>query len=254
MGEKLGQHFLKDKKLLSQIAGYLDVRKNDWVVEIGPGHGELTEEILKMGARVILIEKDRDLCDLLRKKVDKAEIFCGDVLDLLGKIVADGKLTDSGYKIIGNIPYYITGKIIRMISELDNKPTRTVLTIQKEVAQRICAKPPRSNLLSVITQFWSEAKMGGVISKKYFSPPPKVDSATIILETKKSYQESLTSGYFATVKKLFKQPRKTIINNLVGGGLSRERALKIVLGAGLKETSRPQELNVDQILTIASVL
>ena len=152
---KLGQHFLTDKNALKKIAGFLDLKEGETIIEIGPGHGELTEQILNNesgiknnGIKVIAIERDEYLAEVLRKKFEpynNIEIIHGDALKLLPSVIHNLQFTIHNCKLAGNIPYYITGKLLRTISELAEKPIVSVFTIQKEVAERICAQPNRMN-------------------------------------------------------------------------------------------------------------
>lgn len=249
MPRYLGQHFLKDKSVLRKIAKSLELRNGDIVVEIGPGHGELTDEILKYpGVEVIAIEKDKKLCEFITDKFSgdaRVKIIKGDALRKIPL------LNLKNYKIAGNIPYYITGHLLRIIGELKNKPARIVLLIQKEVAERICAVTPRSNLLSLSVQFWAEPKMMEIVPKEYFSPPPKVESAVIVLETlsNKGSIGKESGKYYEFIKKAFKQPRKTLFNNLVSGGFGRENAINLIKSMELEPDSRPSQLSKDKILS-----
>src|SRR3990167_3831319 len=197
---RLGQHFLTDKNALKKIAGFLDLKEGDAVVEIGPGHGELTEQILNNELRIknteikiIAIEKDEQLAESLRKKFEargNVEIICGDALKLLPSIIHNSLFIIHGYKLAGNIPYNITGKLLRTISELPEKPKISVFTIQKEVAERLVAKPrgmnpvrsrPRQqasatgtsgrpasngmNRLAASVQFWAEPEIALIIPR-----------------------------------------------------------------------------------------
>src|SRR3989344_7110696 len=199
MPRYLGQHFLKNKAKLKKIIDALELKDGDIVVEVGPGHGELTQEIQKSkipeteqvryGAgknqsanwrtkiKIIAIEKDINLVKFLKEKFSKdknIEIIEGDALKEIKNQISKIKITNQNSKIIknlkivGNIPYYITGYLLRILGELENKPSLIVLTIQKEVAQRVCAKPPKMNLLAASIQFWAEPKIIGSVSKKDF--------------------------------------------------------------------------------------
>lgn len=260
MGEKLGQHFLKSDKKLKEIVSFLNLEDGDIVVEIGPGHGELTSKILEdvkekrlKNIKLVLLERDPKMIVFLKDKFgsDFAEIFEGNALDLLPEVVKK-KIGREGYKLIGNIPYYITGHLFRIVGEMKNKPEVLIFTIQKEVAERICAKDGHSNLISLSVKFWADPKIVGIIKRGEFSPPPKVDSAMIFLKTKGSFDEKLSEKYYKMLKIIFKQPRKTIVNNMILSGIKKEDALALVLGLGLKENSRPCEFNVEKIMRLYS--
>jgi 16S rRNA (adenine1518-N6/adenine1519-N6)-dimethyltransferase len=256
MGQKLGQHFLKDKKTLELISS-LAVNENvPFFIEIGPGHGELTSFLLKEKvAQVIAIEKDKKLFDFLKIRFGsnkKLKIINGDALTLLEEVIKKEKLKNNNYVILGNIPYYISGHILRTISELKKKPKSVIFLLQKEVAQRIAAEPPHMNLLSSITKIWAEPQIIKFVPKKSFSPPPNVDSCLIKLNTKKSYVKNFEE-YCIFVKKLFKQPRKTIKNNL-RGFVSQEKIKEVFLKLKIKENERPQNLNIDTIYKMFKII
>ncbi len=258
---KLGQHFLRDEsaitKILSSLGG--DIKT---IIEIGPGKGALTKPLAAAlannGGRLISVEIDPSLANLARTwKLENLEIIEGDVLDVLPKLVSELKNQD--YALVGNIPYYLTGFLLRKVSEFAKKPARTIFMIQKEVAERIVAKPPDMNRLSASVQFWAEPKILKIISKKNFDPPPKVDSAIILLETKSPREETAPEAYYSAVRALFSQPRKTILNNLAAEfkdprKIASEKALKALKSAGLSPSLRPQNLSVEDIKLIAQAI
>ncbi len=228
------------------------------MIEIGPGHGELTKHILKKKPRrLIIIEKDGKLAAELSKKLrnDNLRIIHGDALKLLPEAISEEKLPGVGYKIAGNIPYYITGYLLRIISGLERKPSLTALVIQREVAERITARPPEMNLLAASVQFWAEPEILEKISAKKFKPAPKVDSALLLLATTENAEKIAAEKYYPFIKKLFKQPRKTILNNLSEGLPIEEkkRAQEKLAILKIDSVSRPQTLDVDKIKELASV-
>jgi len=238
------------------IAETLDIRSDDIVIEIGPGHGELTRVLRTMNSEVeiIAVEKDLSLAERLKKdlKDNGVEISEGDALTLLPTLISKLKFRDRNYKIVGNIPYYITGHLFRIIGELDHKPTRSVFTVQNEVALRACAIPPRMNRLAASVQFWADIKIVKMLDKNDFTPPPKVASAIILLETRPAVTESI--AYNAAVHALFAQPRKTIVNNLLAGTEQERKVLVSGLsGLGITENERPQALDIDHISLIAKM-
>jgi 16S rRNA (adenine1518-N6/adenine1519-N6)-dimethyltransferase len=262
--KKLGQHFLKNIDILRTIADTLEIQKNEIVVEIGPGHGELTALLSHAaegsGGGVIAIEKDHSLIAPLSAQAAKERpglltIIEGDALKLLSDIVA----TLHNYKIVGNIPYYITGKLLRIIGELRERPERTVLLIQKEVAERMCAVPPEMNRLAASVQFWAQPAIVAIVSRKDFSPPPDVDSAAIVLTNKKipggADPVVASAHYYRAVRGIFAQPRKTLLNNLVGateGTSEKEAIIAHLKGMGINPGARPQDLSIHNIATIAA--
>lgn len=252
MGRKLGQHFLKDEGVLRQIAYSLGIESSDIIVEIGPGHGELTNElrIMNYESRIIAIEKDEKLVQVIRKKFasDKnIEIIQGDALKILPSLIRN-----SNYKVVGNIPYYITGYLLRILGELENKPSLIVLTIQKEVAERICAKPPKMNLLAASVQFWAQPKIIDLIKKAAFNPQPEVDSAIIKLVPKKVIEGD--ENYYKLIKSLFKQPRKTILNNIFHGmKISKEKTIEKFTKQDIQPNARPQNLTIQSLIALSNV-
>jgi len=307
MANYLGQHFLINKKKIEKIVEALELKNGDTIIEIGPGHGELTQEIQKSkiseaeprrrtsslrgrqahyGAgknqsanwrtkiKIIAIEKDINLVKFLKEKFSKdknIEIIEGDALKEIKNQISKIKITNQNSKIIknlkivGNIPYYITGYLLRILGELENKPSLIVLTIQKEVAQRVCAKPPKMNLLAASIQFWAEPKIIGSVSKKDFWPIPKVDSAIIKLTPLtllvRSSIQCNKGDYYKFIKILFKQPRKTILNNLEFRiknlefrAENRQKLKEKLLKIGVDPQARPQNLSVEQILKLFNFL
>ncbi|HUC31705.1 MAG TPA: 16S rRNA (adenine(1518)-N(6)/adenine(1519)-N(6))-dimethyltransferase RsmA [Candidatus Paceibacterota bacterium] len=270
--QKLGQHFLKNAAVLEKIVGALALADGERVIEIGAGHGELTAPLAlaarKCNGTIISIEKDYALISALTELSQKEtpgllSIIEGDALKLLPEIVAAEVLSakEPRYKIVGNIPYYITGKLLRTISELEYKPERTVLLVQKEVAERICAAPPAMNRLAASVQFWADAAVVATVPKKDFSPPPEVDSAIVVLKTKSSTGKSMVTPpaiepalYYRAVRSIFAQPRKTLLNNLsviTGSGTPKDKLAEQLKEIGVDPAARPQDLNVEQITAIA---
>ena len=275
MRSYLGQNFLINKIKIKEIIDVLELKAGDVVIEIGPGHGELTEElrIKNDELKIIAIEKDKLLAQELSKNFqfsifnfqsnskfqfqNNKIIIIGDALKLLPQITNNKKLITNNYKLIGNIPYYITGHLLRIIGELENKPELIVLTVQKEVAERICVKPPKMNLLAASVQFWAKPEIVGYIPKKDFNPVPDVDGAIIRLTT---YDRRLTTNetekYYKLIKILFKQPRKTIINNLIYGfqNLTKAEIIERLIKLKINPEARPQDLDVKNITDLSELI
>ena len=275
----------KDK--IKKIVEALDLKEGDTVIEIGPGHGELTLLLARnfqfpiSNFRIITIEKDKKLVQILQKKFasDKnIRIIEGDALKILPKLTKSYKLKAKSYKIVGNIPYYITGYLLRVLAELERKPSLIVLTIQKEVAQRIIALrqaqgKPRMNLLAASVQFWAEPEIIDYVSRKDFQPAPEVDSAVIkmmvrpalpyrevpVLKTSKNYSKN----YYRLIKILFKQPRKTILNNILEA--DKRGSMRIIEAdkrgflskklhkIGVSPSDRPENLSIKQIRELSTL-
>ncbi len=263
----LGQNFLQDQAILNKIAEALELQSGDTVVEIGPGHGELTRELLKFPVNVVAIEKDAQLVDFLNKNLQftiynlqsnpniqfsKQTVIAGDALQILPELIKNLKLKikNSRYKVAGNIPYYLTGHLLRILSELDQKPKRIVLTVQKEVAERLCAVPPKMNLLAAGVQFWAKPAILGHIGRGSFYPAPKVASAIIqLIPTGKTPIKP--NIFYPFIRLLFKQPRKTILNNLLPTGWPKEVITETIKGANVDPNERPQDLSMAQISRLA---
>ena len=264
MGRRLGQHFLKDEKALKKIVGELELKSGDVIVEIGPGHGELTREILNkfkdlkiQTSKVVAIEKDPTLVDGIEYLVSskKLRVIEGDALKVLPVLDTKYKMPNTGYKLVGNIPYYITGHLLRIVGELQKKPKLIVLTLQKEVAERLTAGNPstgaqgKMNILAASVGFWGKPEIIGFISKQSFKPSPKVDSAIVkILPRQRRATKKQSEIYYGLIRALFKQPRKTILNNLSEGlGLPKKEVEAELKKLNFQSTSRGEVLNSTEI-------
>jgi 16S rRNA (adenine1518-N6/adenine1519-N6)-dimethyltransferase len=253
--QKLGQHFLKDSRALERIVSVLDIKK-DVVVEIGPGHGELTKYIVKSSPKkLIAIEKDGMLASKLKDLLsqnDTVEIIIGDALRILPALPKTHNLKRLKYKLVGNIPYYITGHLLRTIGEMKIKPERIVLTMQKEVAERLCAEPPYMNLLAASVQFWGKTEIIRYISKKSFRPQPHVNSAIVKITPYETESAKESIDYYKFIKILFAHPRKTALNN-IRDGLDIERILieTELKKLNLNQNLRPQNLNTETIKNLS---
>jgi 16S rRNA (adenine1518-N6/adenine1519-N6)-dimethyltransferase len=257
--QKLGQHFLRSGTVNQKIVDALALMNGDHVIEIGPGHGELTVPLARAAGdkhcTITCIEKDHALIEglelLAAKENLSAEIKIveGDALKLLPELIT------AKSKIVGNIPYYITGKLFRVMSEAEHRPERAVLLIQKEVAERLCAAPPAMNRLAASVQFWAEPALLTIVPRKDFSPPPDVDSAVIILKNRRAAAPSIDPVlYYRAVRAIFAQPRKTLLNNLsaiAGNSAAKKDITKIISAIGADPGARPQDLGVDAIIAIA---
>lgn len=209
----LGQHFLTSKPAVSKIISSSNLKKDDLVLEIGPGKGFLTEDLLK-NCSVLAVEKDPDMVSFLKEKFEKQikngqlEIIEGDIL----KMDFDNILNNKKYKLIANIPYYITGEIIRLFLESKNKPEIITLLIQKEVAERIIAKNGKETILSLSVKFFGEPILIDTVKAGSFNPKPKVDSA--IIQIKNIKQRDFEKNFFDLVKKAFSHKRKMFLANI----------------------------------------
>ncbi|MDP3881034.1 MAG: 16S rRNA (adenine(1518)-N(6)/adenine(1519)-N(6))-dimethyltransferase RsmA [bacterium] len=254
MSKFLGQHFLTNQSALQKIVDSIPLEAGDLVIEIGPGKGALTyplfEAVKKSGAKLIALEKDRRLALKLYQDLAKTkENFDIEEADALLKLEELSHKQPS-YHIVGNIPYYITGRLLRIISELENKPKTVILTIQEEVAKKLSSQKGDNNLLSAITSGWAEAKILMRLSPDDFDPPPQVSSAIIQLTTKKDHpnKEQLLQ-YYAFLKSAFKQPKKTLLNNLSDSykDIEKSKLLEFLQSQGLHEKTRARELSGEEL-------
>lgn len=246
-GAILGQHFLKDKNSLQKIIDSSNLNKDDTVLEIGPGQGALTEYLLKTGAQVIGIEKDTLLIPYLQQKFSK-EILSGQLIlieqDILSFSPEKTGAINKKYKIIANIPYYITGLIIRKFLDGENKPSDMVFLVQKEVAERIIAKDKKESLLSISVKIFGNPKIIGIVKAGAFSPPPKVDSAILVIEniSNKNLEGGDKKTFFEILKAGFSHKRKLLASNLKQ---IWKNPIINMTSCGIKENARGEDIKLN---------
>lgn len=243
--KSLGQHWLNDPASLEAMCQAADVQSGDTVLEIGPGPGSLTELLVKKAGQVIAVELDDKLAKELsaRVKADNLHVVRQDILKF------DLTALPPGYKVVANIPYYLTSHLIRVISETPNPPATAALLVQKEVAERVAARPGDMSLLGVAAQFHWQVSLGREVSAELFTPPPKVDSQILILNRRPQllFEDVDTKTFFRLVKAGFAQRRKTLLNNLTSGlNLTREQAETICKTAAIDPTRRAQTLSLEE--------
>ena len=240
--KSLGQHWLHDEATLNYICDVAELVPPDTVLEIGPGTGTLTKKLLDWGAKVIAVEKDEKLGAALPKH-ENLRVVTGDILTF------DLSPLPIGYKVVANIPYYLTSNLLRVLSESANPPATAVLLVQKEVAERIAAGPGQMSLLAVSIQLYYQPELGQVVQAKLFEPPPKVDSQVIILKRReKPLFENLDSQKFFQVAKAgFSQRRKKLRSSLSGGlNISKDQVEDLLKKASASPDARAQELSLEQ--------
>lgn len=250
--KRLGQNFLIDKGALRTIIEVADIKPDEVVLEIGPGTGILTLELAKKTKKVIAVEKDAKMVEILKETL-KEYLNVQIINDDIRK--SDFK-TLRNYKVVANIPYYLTSPIIRKFLELtEDRPLLMVLMVQKEVAQRIVARPPNMSILAVSVQFYAEAKIIDYVSRKSFWPSPKVDSAIIKITPFNITRTVLANLFFRIVKAGFSHPRKQLINNL-STALSLPRAqVQIWLQKNkIQPSQRAETLFIDDWIKLAKSL
>lgn len=257
--KSLGQNFLVNAGILEKIVAAAKLSPDDTVLEIGPGTGNLTkllsEKVLQQGSgqagRIIAIEKDRRLIEDLKNKFPVIKIIEEDVLDFKP---GEHGLKEGEYKIVANIPYYITSNLLKTIFEKWPRPKLIVLTIQKEVAKRIVAKPPDMSLLALSVQFYAEPKIIGYISRGSFRPMSKVDSAIIKLVPKKETPAN-KALFFKLAKAGFSGKRKQLVNNLAKNfGMMKGDLSGILNKIGIKPDNRAENLSLDQWINLSKFI
>lgn len=221
------------------------VQEGDVVLEVGPGLGTLTELLVERADRVVAVEFDKKLAAELPRRVPESnlEVVSQDILSF------DLTTLPTNYKLVANIPYYLTSNLIRVLSESSNPPAAAAILIQKEVAQRVAAKPGDMSLLSVTAQYYWETSLGTVMPARLFTPPPKVDSQILILNRRPQalFPDVNPKQFFRLVKAGFSNRRKTLSNSLSGGlQLSKPETLELLMAANVKPGARPQELSLEQ--------
>ena len=249
--KKLGQHWLHDAPSLAAMLTAADVQPGDYVVEVGPGLGTLTQFLLDAGATVHAIEFDEELARTLRKRVQHSPesllITQADILRFnFSELPAD-------YKIVANIPYYLTSALLRLISETANPPAFAAVLVQKEVAERVCAVPGDMSLLSVSAQVYFETYLGPIVPAELFTPPPKVDSQILVLKRRPQplFKELDSKLLFRVVKAGFSERRKKLRSSISGGlGISKETADTLLHTANISGDLRAQNLSIEDWLVL----
>ncbi|MCL5436109.1 MAG: 16S rRNA (adenine(1518)-N(6)/adenine(1519)-N(6))-dimethyltransferase RsmA [Patescibacteria group bacterium] len=248
--DKLGQNFLVDRVALDKIVAAAALEPSNLVVEIGAGFGTLTEALCKGSGQVVAIEKDRRLIKPLRfvlKKFQNVEIVDGDFLKLdISSLLTTHYPLFTSFKVVANIPYYLTGRILENLLVLKKKPELIVLLVQKEVGERVCAAPGEMSVLAVAVQAYSRPEMVSLVTRESFFPSPEVDSVILKLVPYQNFVvEADEKSFFRLVKVGFSHRRKTLENNLAAGlHLPKTLAAALVKSAGLSPTVRPQELSL----------
>jgi len=248
----LGQNFLINRGISQRIIESADIKPTDTILEVGPGVGNLTLELAKTAKEVLCVEKDAKMAEILKetlKDSKNTEVLVGDILKL------EAEVFPKIFKIVANLPYYITSPVIRKFLELDKKPDLMILMIQKEVAQRICSKPPNMNLLAVSVQFYALPKIISYVKKENFWPKPKVDSAIIKIIPKNGGYPVSPDIFFRVVKAGFSQPRKQLGNNLPKMlELGKENISQILKENNIDPKQRAETLKLEDWINLSKSL
>lgn len=244
--KSLGQNFLFDENVLDRIVEAANLQPDDAVLEVGPGLGHLTLRLAKTAVSVTAVELDDRFLPILHNQFDHLDhvtIIHGDILKQ-----DPAALFDRPYKVIANVPYYITGAILRHLLSAPHKPTTMVLTVQKEVAERITAVPPKMSMLSVSTQFYGDVKLVSTLKAGSFWPRPDVDSAAIKIDLsgKRPLPFAEEAAFFRLVKIGFSQKRKQLQKNLRQLGLEKATIHDILTQSKIEGTRRAETLTLDE--------
>ncbi len=267
--EKLGQNFLINKNIARKIVESANLTPDDFVLEIGPGKGILTEELVKVAGKVVAVEIDKSLIKLLRNKFSNnknVKVIREDILKInLTKLLTtnNSQLLRSEapkYKVVANLPYYITSPIIRMFLEAELLPTEMILMVQKEVAERITAKPGQMSILAVSVQYYAQPEILFNVGRENFDPVPEVDSAVIRITPSppaplpKRGEGEVEKRFFRIVRAGFCARRKTLANNLANSfHLDKKEVEEKLKAAGLPPITRAQELSVNDWKKLAGM-
>jgi len=251
--KSLGQHWLKDRDTLLRIAKRAELSSDDVVLEIGPGLGTLTSALLKLAQKVIAVEFDENLAHKLPGQ------FPGKNLEVINQDILDFDLSKLpvGYKVVANVPYYITSMIIKKLMTAKNRPSLVVLLVQKEVAERLAAQPGDMSILSISAQVYAEVTLGDVVSAELFTPPPKVDSQVVILRSKITniFSEIDEKKFFKIVKAGFSAKRKKLRSSLSGGlGKSKLEIEKLLGALSISPDARAEQLSIDDWKKLTTVV
>ncbi len=269
----LGQNFLVDKKTIRKIIETANLKPEDIILEIGPGLGALTQELAKKVRKVIGIEKDPKMVEILQetlKDFKNVEIIQGDIRQIENlKLLCVNSGQIKNYKVVANLPFYLTAPVIRKFLEVENptrgrspsakrlawQPKEMTLVVQKEVGQRICSKPPDMSILAVSVQFYAKPEIISYISKKSFWPQPKIDGVIIKIIPIESGKTRATDDkvnlFFRIVRAGFSQPRKQIINNLSKKlNLKKEKVENWLLENNIQPTQRAETLSIEDWINL----
>ena len=245
--KSLGQHFLKSQKAIRLMITLPKVTKGDHVLEIGPGKGVLTKALLRKGARVTAFELDPRMIEYLQQHYSQ-QISSGQLTLVYSDIVKTNLLLythENPYKVVANIPYYITNVILKILLSGAHPPSVICLLVQKDVAERIISRNGKESILSLSVKLYGQPSYGGKVSRHYFNPKPKVDSAIILIDTisrKNILDSKYEERFFIVIKKAFSQKRKQAITNLqnIGGRIFWEELFDY---CGIDRKSRAEDIS-----------
>jgi len=254
--KSLGQHFLVDEDILKLVVSSAELSSNDVVVEIGPGLGVLTEALAKEAGLVVAVEIDRKLATVLEERTalrEKVIVINKDALEIepvsLLKEVLPANTGSTGYKVVANLPYYITSAVLRHFLEVESKPRIMVVMVQKDVAEVIVAEPGDMSMLSVSVQFYGQPKIVSYVPARSFYPVPAVDSAILRIDLYPQPPVQVTDeqGFFDLVRAGFSAPRKQIANSLAQGlKQPKDEILSLLEQSDIITKRRAETLSLDE--------
>jgi 16S rRNA (adenine1518-N6/adenine1519-N6)-dimethyltransferase len=251
--KRFGQHFLTDPNLLEKIVRAGEIQLGEVALEIGPGRGHLTRALANAGARVCAVEIDPVLAARLTSELQEVlnvTVLQGDFLTASPEVwLARAGLAADAYKVVANLPYYITSAIFRHLLEAAHPPSLIVVMVQREVATQLTAQPPRMNLLGLSAQFYGEPQIIGVVPAGAFYPRPKVDSAIVRIRVNPQprWRDVDSARFFAIVRAGFGARRKQLHNALARGlKLSSDEVRRRLARAGIAPTRRAETLTLDE--------
>jgi 16S rRNA (adenine1518-N6/adenine1519-N6)-dimethyltransferase len=253
--KSLGQNFLVDPAALQRIAAAAELVPDDLVVEVGAGVGTLTRLLAGQAGHVVAVELDERLVEILHEQLNdlgNVEILHGDILHFPDSPAPQFPLSHLGYKLVGNLPYYITSAVLRHFLEDEPRPRSIVVTVQREVAERILAGPGEMSLLAVSVQFYGQPRLVARIKAGAFYPPPQVDSAVVRIDVGQGPAVALGEGiderdFFQVVRAGFGQKRKTLRNSLSSGlGLPPARVDATLARASVDPRRRAETLSLEE--------
>lgn len=249
--KSLGQHWLKDRLILEAIADSAEITSDDTVLEIGPGLGTLTSVLLSRAKEVIAVEFDSELARKLPGQ------FPGKNLTVHNQDILSFDLSQlpAGYKVVANVPYYITSKIVQLLMTSTNKPSIAVLLVQKEVAERLAATPGDMSILAISAQLFAKVSLGELVPAEYFTPPPKVDSQVVVMCSRATplVSPEQEKAFFRMVKAGFSAKRKMLRSSLAGGlGIEKSDAEALLAGAGISPDARAEDLSIEKWIDLSN--
>jgi 16S rRNA (adenine1518-N6/adenine1519-N6)-dimethyltransferase len=255
--KSLGQHFLIDEAILSTIIDAAELSSKDTVIEVGPGLGILTTELARYAGNVIAVELDAQLASLLQRRLaslSNLRVINADILKVKPSQLLGGK---SKYKVVANLPYYITSPVLRYFVEASPKPSLMVMMVQKEVGQAIVAGPGKMSLLAVSLHMYSQARIISYVPSRCFYPQPKVDSVVLRFDVlpEPAVKVRDMNGFFEVVKSGFSSPRKQLHNSLAHGlGMKPAEVAPFLKQADIDPKRRAETLSLEEWAKLYDVL